>query len=155
MEKLLFICLGNICRSPAAQGVMQHLIDEAGLSGQFEIDSAGIGSWHVGQLPDKRMRDCAHEHGYELTHRARVFKRQDFDVFDWIFVMDEENYYDVCRHARNENDRKKVVRLAQFLRHHPGQDTLPDPYYGGRKDFDFVIDLLEDCCQAVLEWLRK
>ena len=89
---VLFICLGNICRSPAAEGIMKSLVEKAGLSDEFEIDSAGIGSWHVGQLPDSRMRKCGAEHGYRFDSHARQFQRSDFKRFDTIVVMDNENY---------------------------------------------------------------
>ena len=89
---LLFVCLGNICRSPAAEGIMQHLVDEAGLTNRFIIDSAGIGGWHVGDLPDKRMRRCGKTFGYDFCSRARQIQADDFKHFDYIIVMDSDNY---------------------------------------------------------------
>ena len=109
---LLFICLGNICRSPAAQAVMQQMVDEAGLAGRFFIDSAGIGAWHVGQLADKRMRDHAFRRGYRLTHRARQIDAEaDFSRFDRIIVMDDDNYQAVARKARSAEEKANIVRL--------------------------------------------
>ena len=148
---LLFICLGNICRSPAADGIMRHLVDERGLSGRVLIDSAGIGSWHVGQLPDRRMRSCGERHGYVFDHRARQFSSADFDRFDLIAVMDAENEHDVMRQARSAADRAKIIRMSDYLRRHPGQRTIPDPYYGTDRDFELVIDLLEDACAGLLD----
>lgn len=153
MKKILFICLGNICRSPAANGIMKHLVAERGLDDEFLIDSAGIGSWHVGQLPDYRMRKCGERHGYTFNHRARQFSSKDFDRFDLIAVMDQENYHDVARQANSQADLAKIIRMSDYLRHHPGQKTVPDPYYGDTRDFEFALELLEDACAGLLEEL--
>jgi protein-tyrosine phosphatase len=155
MKKILFICLGNICRSPAADGIMKHLIAQRGLDDEFLIDSAGIGSWHVGQLPDSRMRQCGQRHGYVFDHRARQFSSKDFSRFDLIAVMDQENYHDVARQANSPADLKKIIRMSDYLRHHPGQKTVPDPYYGGNRDFEFALELLEDACEGLLDELVK
>ncbi len=152
-QRLLFICLGNICRSPAADGIMHHLVEGRGLADDFYIDSAGIGSWHVGQLPDYRMRRCGERHGYVFDHRARQFSAADFDRFDLIAVMDHENYHDVARQARSAADRRKIIRMSDYLRHHPGQQTVPDPYYGDERDFEFAVELLEDACEGLLDEL--
>ena len=152
-QRLLFICLGNICRSPAADGIMHHLVEGRGLADDFYIDSAGIGSWHVGQLPDYRMRRCGARHGYVFDHRARQFSAADFDRFDLIAVMDHENYHDVARQARSAADRRKIIRMSDYLRHHPGQQTVPDPYYGDERDFEFAVELLEDACEGLLDEL--
>ena len=152
-QRLLFICLGNICRSPAADGIMHHLVEARGLTDDFYIDSAGIGSWHVGQLPDYRMRRCGERHGYVFDHRARQFSAADFDRFDLIAVMDHENYHDVARQARSAADRPKIIRMSDYLRHHPGQQTVPDPYYGDDRDFEFAVELLEDACEGLLDEL--
>ena len=152
---LLFICLGNICRSPAAEGIMKKIVDEKGMDDRFRIDSAGIGSWHVGQLPDQRMRRHGAQHGYTFDSHARQFKEEDFDRFDYIAVMDHENYLDVTEKARNGDDMKKVTCLANYLRNHPRYKTVPDPYYGGDRDFELVIELLEDACNGLLEKLLK
>ena len=153
MKKILFICLGNICRSPAADGIMRHLVSERGLDDEFLIDSAGIGSWHVGQLPDSRMRQCGERHGYTFDHRARQFSSRDFDRFDLIAVMDQENYHDVARQATSPADLKKIIRMSDYLRYHPGQKTVPDPYYGSQRDFEFALELLEDACEGLLDEL--
>ncbi len=153
-HKILFICLGNICRSPAADGIMKHLVEQRGLADNYHIDSAGISGWHVGQLPDHRMRQRGERHGYTFDHRARQFSYADFDRFDIIAVMDHENYEDVARQARRPEERKKIIRMADFLKHHKGQTTVPDPYYGSMADFDFVIELLEDACTNLLDTLE-
>ena len=147
---VLFICLGNICRSPAAEGIMKGLVEKAGLSDEFEIDSAGIGNWHVGQLPDSRMRKCGTEHGYRFDSRARQFQRSDFQRFDTIVVMDNENYRAITSMASSQADKDKVVRMADFLTSHRGYNTVPDPYYGDYSDFELVITLLEDACLGLL-----
>ena len=152
---LLFICLGNICRSPAAQAVMQKLVDDAGLSNRFYIDSAGIGAWHVGQLPDKRMRDHARRRGYRLTHLARqIDAESDFGRFDRIVVMDEDNYRQVAGKARSAEEKAKVVCMADYFSRHAGERTVPDPYYGGPEDFELALDLIEDGCRGILAQCR-
>ena len=149
--KLLFICLGNICRSPAAQGIMEHLAEVRGVGHRFLIDSAGIGSWHVGDLPDRRMREHGRRHGYTFNHRARQFHASaDFDRFDLILTMDDANFVEITGQALTDEERAKVVPLARFLRHHPQAHDIPDPYYGGDAGFERVIALLEDACEGLL-----
>lgn len=149
-HSVLFICLGNICRSPAAEGIMKALVEKQGRSDDFFIDSAGIGNWHVGQLPDRRMRQIASLHGYKLDSRARQFQREDFLRFDTIVVMDNDNYRAITSMATTETDRKKVVRMADYLHHHREYTTIPDPYYGDEADFQTVITLLEDALMGLL-----
>ena len=151
---LLFVCLGNICRSPAAEGIMQHLVDEAGLTNRFVIDSAGIGGWHVGDLPDKRMRRCGKAHGYDFCSRARQLQAEDFNRFDYIIVMDSDNYRQASSLARNSRQQEKIRMMADYLTAHPMYTYIPDPYYGGEKDFELVIELLEDACRGMMEELR-
>jgi len=148
--KVLFICLGNICRSPAAEGIMQQKVDKQGVSDRFLIDSAGIGNWHVGQLPDIRMRQQGAKRGYDFHHHARQFiASEDFIHFDYIAVMDEENYHTITSMARSEEEKNKVVRMSNYLTHHKST-TVPDPYYGSIQDFDYTLDLIEDCCTGLL-----
>ena len=154
-KKLLFVCLGNICRSPAAEGIMKHIVNENGCQDDFLIDSAGIGSWHVGQLPDARMRRHGNAHGYNFNSRARQICREDFNDFDLIIVMDRENYRTVTSMALTQEAKAKVVMMADYLRHHNNQSTVPDPYYGGDRDFEFVIELLEDACQGLFDDLKQ
>ena len=156
--KVLFICLGNICRSPAADGVMHHLVEQQGLSDLFEIDSAGIGNWHVGDLPDRRMRQCGQLRGYRFDHRARQIHTDDFAQFDYIIGMDHENMT-ALQHLKSQaanrgEDRATLLCLADFLSaKYKGQATVPDPYYGSQKDFEFALDLIEDACAGLLEHL--
>uniref|UniRef100_A0AB33JNZ2 protein-tyrosine-phosphatase n=1 Tax=Prevotella sp. GTC17262 TaxID=3236797 RepID=A0AB33JNZ2_9BACT len=152
MKKILFICLGNICRSPAADGVMKHLVKEAGREKEILIDSAGIGDWHIGQLPDARMRQTGAKRGYQFDHHARQFQTTDFSQFDHIYVMDNENYRIITQMARTDAERNKVERLADYLQEHRSE-TIPDPYYGTMADFDHALDLIEDACTHLLEEL--
>ena len=149
---VLFVCLGNICRSPAAQGVMQRLINERGLSHRFEIDSAGTYSGHRGQLPDPRMRHHASRRGYKLNHRARPISSDDFDLFDIIVAMDESNRRNLIRLAASPQQESKIVMMGDYivkLRAH--YDYVPDPYYEGAEGFELVLDLLEDACGNLLD----
>ena len=148
---VLFICLGNICRSPAAQAVMQAMVDERGLSDRFYIDSAGIGGWHFGDLPDKRMRVHARPRGYELTHRARKVRSADFEDFDLIVGMDASNVDDLCNLAMTLEQQDKVVMMGDYIRQYPNYDHVPDPYYEGSEGFELVLDLLEDACDNLLD----
>lgn len=149
-HSLLFICLGNICRSPAAEGVMKAKVKAAGLSDQFYIDSAGIGDWHVGQLPDSRMRERAARRGYRLDSHARQIRQSDFSDFDLILVMDKGNYRAVTSLAPTSEAKKKVAMLTDYLTAHHGVDVVPDPYYGDLSDFDYALDLIEDACEGLL-----
>ena len=148
---VLFICLGNICRSPAAQAVMQAMVDERGLTERFYIDSAGIGGWHIGDLPDKRMRVHARPRGYELTHRARKVTASDFDEFDLIVGMDAGNIDDLNSLAATIEQQDKVVMMGDYIRRYPNYDHVPDPYYEGSEGFELVLDLLEDACDNLLD----
>lgn len=152
--RILFVCLGNICRSPAAQGVMQALVDEAGLSDRFELDSAGTYSGHKGQLPDNRMRIHARRRGYELTHRSRPVTESDFDRFDIIVAMDASNLADLRRMAPTVEGERKIVEMISYCRHPRGYDYVPDPYYEGSEGFELVLDLLQDACQGLLDNLQ-
>ncbi len=148
---MLFVCLGNICRSPAAQAVMEQMADRAGLSGQITVDSAGVGSWHVGQLPDARMRRHGARRGYAVDHRARQFEPADFDRFDYIVVMDEDNYRAISAQVRGDADRAKIVRMSSYLPAGERYDSVPDPYYGGDSDFELALDLIETACGRMLQ----
>lgn len=150
-HSILFICLGNICRSPAAEGIMKALVKEDEREDEFYIASAAIGPWHIGQLPDARMRRCGAKHGYQFDSHARQFSAQDFDRFDMIVVMDEDNYKAISRQARSAEDKSKIVRIADYLsaEHKKHYSTVPDPYYGDENDFEVVIELLEDACQSL------
>ena len=149
--KILFICLGNICRSPAAHAVFQKKIDDRGLSERFEVDSAGIGNWHVGQLPDRRMREHGARRDYQVNHHARQFQTSDFKHFDRIVVMDEDNYRIITSKASSDEEVGKVVRMADFFTSHPRATSVPDPYYGSAEDFELALDLIEDGVEGMLK----
>lgn len=153
--KILFVCLGNICRSPAAQGVMERLVEERGVADKYEIDSAGLYGGHAGDLPDSRMRVHARRRGLELTHRSRQVKESDFDRFDLIVAMDHSNYDRLRRMAPTPEDEKKVVKMADYFTLHPWADCVPDPYYDGAEGFENALDLIEDGCNTLLNQLEK
>ena len=150
-RKILFVCLGNICRSPAAEGVLKAAAEREGLSDKIVVDSAGTYGGHAGQLPDSRMRSAAARRGYDLTHRARQITEEDFIDFDMIVVMDDMNYESVSRLAPERRYLDKLYRFAEFCGRHPQWSHVPDPYYEGREGFELVLDLLEDGCEGILE----
>lgn len=154
-NRILFVCLGNICRSPAAEGVMRALVEKRRVADRFEIDSAGTYSGHAGDLPDSRMRAAASRRGYNLTHRARPIRESDFAKFDRIIVMDDYNYESVHRLAPSRADAMKIDRMTDFCRSHPDAHYVPDPYYEGREGFEIVLDLLEDACEGLLDECLK
>lgn len=150
-RKILFVCLGNICRSPAAEGVLKAAAERKGLSDKIVVDSAGTYGGHAGQLPDSRMRSAAARRGYDLTHRARQITEEDFIDFDMIVVMDDMNYESVSRLAPERRYLDKLYRFAEFCGRHPQWSHVPDPYYEGREGFELVLDLLEDGCEGILK----
>ena len=150
-RKILFVCLGNICRSPAAEGVLKAAAGRKGLSDKIAVDSAGTYGGHAGQLPYSRMRWGAARRGYDLTHRARQITEEDFIDFDMIVVMDDMNYESVSRLAPERRYLDKLYRFAEFCGRHPQWSHVPDPYYEGREGFELVLDLLEDGCEGILE----
>lgn len=151
--KILFVCMGNICRSPAAEGVMLHTLKAEHASGGVEIDSAGTVGYHIGDLADPRMRKAALKRGVKLEHHARLVKPSDLEVFDLILVMDQENLRDVLRLDPKSEHHVKVKLFRQFCTEHPGT-IVPDPYYGTEQDFDHVLDLLEDGCAELTRQLK-
>jgi protein-tyrosine phosphatase len=150
--KLLFVCLGNICRSPAAENIMNHLIDQANLSTQIVCDSAGTSSYHIGSSPDRRMTQTANQRGIKMTGKGRQFKRDDFEQFDLILAMDQENYDNILRLDPWGKYSHKVKFMCDFCDHHTLKE-VPDPYYGGTEGFNQVIDLLLDSCEGLLEFI--
>lgn len=138
--------MGNICRSPMAEGVFIHILKREKSEKNFNIDSAGTHGYHVGELADSRMRIHAARRGYVLESRSRKFEQKDFELFDLIVVMDDANYDDLCDRATTIDDKNKIVRMADFCTIHQASH-IPDPYYGGEQGFVNVIDLLEDACE--------
>jgi len=150
---ILFVCLGNICRSAAAEEVMRHLAEEAGRGDEFLIDSAGILSYHRGELPDSRMRAHAARRGYNLTHRSRPVSTEDFYRFDLIIGMDDRNIDDLKDRAPSTAEWSKIHRMTEFCTKFAHADHVPDPYYGGSEGFEYVLDILEDACTGLLQTL--
>ncbi len=153
-SKLLFVCLGNICRSPSAENIMNLLVRENGLEGEIVCDSAGTGSWHVGSPPNPPMAAAAFKKlGIQLEGAARQFQPSDFEAFDLILAMDHENYANILCLAPQGKYDHKVKLMCDYCRKYPDRD-VPDPYYGGAEGFDYVIDLLMDSCGGLLEELK-
>lgn len=151
-EKVLFICMGNICRSPAAEEIFRQVVKKRGLEDKFYIDSAGTHGYHEGELPDARMRDHAYRRGYKLTSRSRPVESEDFWEFDHIIYMDDDNRRSLERKAPDVESTRKLRRMTDFTTRHD-IDHVPDPYYGGAKGFEMVLDILEDACEGLLDQL--
>jgi low molecular weight protein-tyrosine phosphatase len=153
---VLFVCLGNICRSPTAEGVMHSLVEAAGLGEQIVLDSAGTGAWHVGSAPDRRARAAAAEQGVTLEGRARRIEAEDFERFDLILAMDSANLRDLRALAGSSQAREKVRLLREFdPASADGRDLdVPDPYYGGEDGFGTVFALVQAACRGLLEEIR-
>jgi protein-tyrosine phosphatase len=154
--KVLFVCLGNICRSPTAEGVMRALVEGAGMQDRVQLDSAGTGAWHVGSPPDRRARAAARSRGIELLGAARQVRVEDFSDFDLLLAMDRENFRELCRLAPGEAERDKVRLLREFDAAGAGSGDLdvPDPYYGAAGGFDQVLDLVQAACDGLLAEIR-
>ncbi|MEH1828539.1 MAG: low molecular weight protein-tyrosine-phosphatase [Nostoc sp.] len=153
--KLLFVCLGNICRSPSAENIMNHLIEQAGLSESILCDSAGTSSYHIGSPPDRRMSAAAATKlGIKLRGRARQFQKSDFQDFDLILAMDRENYENILTLDRTQEYQHKVRLMCEFCSRHTLKE-VPDPYYGGEEGFNQVIDLLIDACEGLLTKVKS
>lgn len=153
-HKILFVCLGNICRSPTAEEVFRSVVNKNDMTDDFQIDSAGTYGGHSGDLPDPRMRVAASHRGYKLTHRSRQIGSEDFELFNMIVVMDDSNYECVTRLAPNIEALNKIYRMTDFCKQHHA-DHIPDPYYEGAQGFEMVLDLLEDACGGLFEELKN
>lgn len=153
MTKVLFVCLGNICRSAMAQGVLEHKSKEGGLN--IIIDSAGTSNYHIGEAPDKRMQKKALEYHIDISNqRARQFTSSDFDYFDYIFAMDSSNLSNIIKLARNEQDKGKTKLFLDYS--YPNQHkNVPDPYYGGEEGFEEVYQLLDEACNIFIKTLTN
>lgn len=147
-NSVLFVCLGNICRSPLAEGVFLHMADEAGISTTLTVDSAGTGAWHVGERPDPRSIEVAERHGIELPGQARCVTEDDFRRFDRIIAMDRSNLRDL--EAMRPDDATAVVQLLRDHDPEPGDGEVPDPYYGGDDGFDNVYEMVRRSCHVLL-----
>jgi protein-tyrosine phosphatase len=152
--KVLFVCLGNICRSPLGEGVFRHLVNEAGLADRFDIDSAGTSAYHIGDPPDPRTQSVAQARGVRLTGAARQIRLHDFQDFDYVLVMDGQNMRNV-RKLLDDSATAEVKFLREFDPEARGDLDVPDPYYGGPRGFEDVHDMVHRSCAALLAHIRK
>ena len=154
--RILFVCLGNICRSPAAMGTMLHHIQESGLDGKVQVDSAGTHAYHIGESPNPRSAATAAKYGIRLKHQARQFIVEDFDRFDLILAMDHDNYENILSKVRSPEDEAKVKLYREFDPDAEGAlpPPVPDPYYGGQDGFDLVQQVLNRTTPAILNFAR-
>lgn len=151
MIKVLMVCLGNICRSPLAEGILVSKVN----ADEIFVDSAGTGAYHIGKLPDERSIEVARKHGINITNqRARKFTVKDFDTFDYIYAMDESNYQNILMLART-NDDKSIVQLILNETHPTKNLAVPDPYYGGNQGFENVYTMLEEACEIIANKFSK
>ncbi len=154
MINILFVCLGNICRSPSGEGVFKALVKRENLETKFYIDSAGTSAFHVGEQADRRMQRHAAKRDIFLTSRSRKFTRDDFIKFDYIMAMDNDNYRDIISIDKHNEYKRKVFMMTDFSPVYKSQE-VPDPYYGGKDGFEDVLDMLEESCIGFLEMLKK
>ncbi len=153
MVKILFVCMGNICRSPSGEAVMNKLVKRAGLENEIECDSAGTIAYHEGEPADARMKRHAISRGYRLTSISRRFKEIDFENFDYIIAMDESNYNDLHSFDYSKKYENKIFMMTDFAKNGNYRE-VPDPYYSGPEGFELVLDILEDACAGLLEEIK-
>ena len=155
MVRVCFVCLGNICRSPTAEGIMRSLVHGAQLHDQIEVDSAGLGAYHVGEMADRRAREASRARGVTLNSRSRQFTADDFERFDYVVAMDVENHGDLLDLAPDAAAKAEVRLLRSFDPAAPAGAEVPDPYYGGPRGFDNVFNMCEAACQGLLDTIRS
>ncbi len=153
--KIVFVCLGNICRSPTAEGIMQHLVNERGLQPYFYIDSAGTSAYHIGEPANSKSRKVANERGVELKSRARRFEADDLDEFDLILAMDRENHQNILSLDSRGSFSDKVKLMREFDPQTGNDAEVPDPYYGGMDGFNDVFEILHRSCDNLLNRLEQ
>ncbi|MDR9403707.1 MAG: low molecular weight protein-tyrosine-phosphatase [Halothece sp. Uz-M2-17] len=151
--QLLFVCLGNICRSPSAENIMRYLLEKEGLTQNILCDSAGTSDYHIGSLPDRRMTIAAEKRGIKLEGRARQFHANDFEKYDLILAMDRDNYWSLIALDPHKKYRDKIQMMCDYTRSYTDKE-VPDPYYGGTDGFNYVIDLLLDACGGLLDSIQ-
>lgn len=154
MTRILFVCLGNICRSPTADAVLRKMVQDRGLADLVEVDSAGTAAYHIGNPPDSRSTAAGRERGYDLSVlRARKARAQDFEDFDWVLAMDRSNLEDLAKICPPK--RRDRLRLFLSFATETDRDEVPDPYYSGPEGFQLVLDLVEDGCRGLLDSLAQ
>ncbi|MFV0471710.1 MAG: low molecular weight protein-tyrosine-phosphatase [Paludibacteraceae bacterium] len=151
---ILFVCLGNICRSPMAETIFNHILEKNGKTVEYHTDSAGLIGYHEGEKADTRMRQHAEKRGYHISHRSRPVTPEDMERFDYIVGMDEQNINQLNRLAKTDEARQKIHKMTEYNRKMVA-NNIPDPYYGGDKGFENVINLLEDACQGLFNMINK
>jgi len=154
MTSILFVCLGNICRSPAAEGVLRHMVQNDPDLKDIHIQSCGMGSWHVGQLPDDRIRYAAKNRGIDLISKAQIFDPSFFEKFDYIFAVDDEVLHHLYKYAKTPEQKAKINLLTAYSQCYPNEN-IPDPFYQGDAAFDYVLDMVEDACEGFITYLKK
>ena len=154
MVRVCFVCLGNICRSPTAEGIMLALVQAAQLEAFIKIDSAGTSAFHAGERADRRSRAAAEAHGVDLPSRARQFVAADFERFDYIIAMDTSNKRNICALSQNPTDIDKVHLMCDFDAQSPKGSSVPDPYYGGEEGFEHVFQLCQRACDGLLTQIK-
>ena len=154
MKRILFVCLGNICRSAAAEEIMRNRVVHVGLEKEIDLDSAGLSSYHQGDPADSRMRAHAARRGYRITHLSRPVGYHDFFDFDMLIGIDDSNLTGLRNLAPGLPEEQKIYRMTDFCRRIPA-DHVPDPYYGGDSGFEAVLDILEDACDGLLDFLMQ
>ncbi len=154
ITRICFVCLGNIVRSPLGENMFKHLAQQAGLQDQYQVDSAGTGSWHVGESPDRRMRQVAARKGLKYDGSARQFRPSDFDKFDLIIAMDTDNRGNLMRLARTPDQENKIHLMREFDPLGTPRASVPDPYYGGIDGFEEVYKIVERSCKGLLDALE-
>jgi protein-tyrosine phosphatase len=154
MFKVCFVCLGNICRSPLAQGVFEQCVRDEGLQDQIRVASAGTGSWHIGSPPDERMQETANRHGLKLNSRGRQFQSADFDDFDLILAMDDNNLILLEQLCLDPGKTENLKLFRSFDPEANGDLNVPDPYYGGGRGFEIVYDMVNRTCPKILDFIK-
>ncbi len=153
INKVMFVCLGNICRSPLAHAVFMKIVDNRGLSDSYHVESSGTCAYHVGEKADPRMRETAKQKGVDINHKSRQIFHFDLEEYDYIYAMDRNNYLDLISLTSNKELLKKINMFRDF--DPSGQGDVPDPYFGGQKGFDDIFDMVERTCNEILNSLEK
>jgi protein-tyrosine phosphatase len=151
--RVLFVCMGNICRSPAGEGILRHMIEKKSLQ-SIEVASCGIGDWHLGHAPDLRMQAAAKARGIVLNSKARQFRYEFFDQYDYILVSDKEVRKDLYAFAKTPGHKAKILMMTEFSSNYQGEE-VPDPYLQAQGAFDLVLDILEDSCSGILDHIKR